>query len=390
MRGWSGVEVARRGLAFSAVAAGLCVAGAASAQTFTMTAVQPTQAACIGDDIEFDWRLFTIDGYNFPVSVSFSSLPSNIFALSILPGSVTPTPQGSRVLTQLIVGPGTLGPQTVTLRGIGANGQTRFANANVVRETIPGAPKPVTPEYGATTSTTPTFEWTGAQYAKTFRFQVALNDSFTPNEIIYEELIIDQPNPNALTVDTPLPANTTLYWRVQGENHCGSGFFSPVFPFFTGGMCAPLNLEIADGGTLLHEMPVGQTGNLGDLDLWLKSNHPRIGDLAISLEHNGTTVQLKAPHSCAMPGMSAHFDDRAVQPVGAACGAESPALSGGFKPQQALAAFNGQSMQGSWWLRVTDTNPDLQSGQLLGGCLQPKAAAISDVLFASGMEDALP
>lgn len=358
----------------------------AAAQSFTLTPVQPAQSACVGEEVLLDWRVFTVDGYNLPVSLNYPSLPTNVFSLGIFPTSVTPTPQGPSVFTRLVVGPGALGPQVISLRGIGGNGLTRFGNATLTRDASPGAPTPVAPEFGATTSTTPTFQWTGSVQAKIFRVQVALNDSFTPAEIIFERLLIDQPNPNMLTVDTPLPANTTLYWRVQGENHCGSGDFSPVFPIFTGGMCPPLAIAVPDGGTATHTFTVSDPAPLGDVDLLLQSDHARSGDLDIRLEHGATSVQLMAPGSCATAGVQAHFDDQADAQVATICQGQSPAVAGGVQPQQALSAFNGSSMQGTWTLRVTDTVVNGQSGQLLGGCLQPKAAAITDRLFGDGLE----
>jgi hypothetical protein len=155
--------------------------GLAAAQTYTISPVQSTQGACVGDEVELDWRVFTVDGYNLPVSLSYPSLPTNIFSLGIVPSSVTPTAQGPRVFTRLVVGPGSLGPETITLRGIGGNGQVRTGNATLIREMIPGAPLPQLPENGATTTTTPTFEWKGSLYAKTFRVQVATNAEFTPS-----------------------------------------------------------------------------------------------------------------------------------------------------------------------------------------------------------------
>lgn len=375
---------------------GICLVGLASlfcspvllAQSYSMTALPNSisQGACIGDDVSIQYRVFTADGYNRPVSFSYPNLPSNFFSIGLAPVSVTPTLQGAQVVGVLLVGPGTLGPQVITLRGIGSDGLTRFANSTIDRQTIPGAPRPVMPEFGASTSTSPRFEWTGALYAKTFRLQIASGDSFIDSQMVYEQLVIDQPNPNALDLPIALPANQTFYWRVQGENHCGTGFFSPIFPFFTGGVPAPVNLAVPDDGTeVVHEFNLTSTLNLADLDLQLRSDHPRVGDLAISLSHQGQTVELLSPGSCGLAGIAALFDDAATVPVAQACGPET-GIEGGVKPNQALAAFNGLPIEGLWQLRVRDTVANGQSGRLTGISLQPKAAPDLGIIFANGLE----
>jgi subtilisin-like proprotein convertase family protein len=67
----------------------------------------------------------------------------------------------------------------------------------------------------------------------------------------------------------------------------------------------------------------------------------------------GTQVQLVAQPctSVALADVTATFDDAGIPIV---CG-NSPAISGVVAPVQSLAAFNGQTMNGTWTLRVLDS-----------------------------------
>jgi hypothetical protein len=174
---------------------------------------------------------------------------------------------------------------------------------------------------------------------------------------------------------------------VQGENHCGSGYFSPVFVFFTGGTCAPLVIDVPDGGSITHTFQVDRTETVGDVDLLLHSNHPRLGDLDVRLEHGATSVQLMAPGGCALGGMEAHFDNQAETAIAAACLEHVPAVSGSVRPQQSMASFNGASMQGEWTLRLADTVANGQAGRVISGCLQPKSTTATDTALHDGLED---
>jgi subtilisin-like proprotein convertase family protein len=104
----------------------------------------------------------------------------------------------------------------------------------------------------------------------------------------------------------------------------------------------------------------GVSGTILDLDLGLDITHYHVGDLVITLRHmdTGTAVTLvdrmypRSPYYCAAD----HFDDvtlsdEALNPIEMSC--TSP-LTGYYKPNNSLSAFDGENPNGTWVLNVSD------------------------------------
>ncbi|MFN8644627.1 MAG: proprotein convertase P-domain-containing protein [Candidatus Binatia bacterium] len=71
------------------------------------------------------------------------------------------------------------------------------------------------------------------------------------------------------------------------------------------------------------------------------------------------------------------------------CAAGPPlaaALDGSVRPETLLAAFNGEALNGSWRLNVTDLAP-MDTGSLLGWCLRPNSLAPVATRFTCGQGD---
>ena len=87
----------------------------------------------------------------------------------------------------------------------------------------------------------------------------------------------------------------------------------------------------------------------------LTGTHTYMGDLTFRLlSPSGTETTLFDGASCAgEDGIDVEFDDSAAKPIGC-----RDWLSGGsFRPQEALAAFNGEDANGDWTLSVADGFP---------------------------------
>jgi subtilisin-like proprotein convertase family protein len=99
---------------------------------------------------------------------------------------------------------------------------------------------------------------------------------------------------------------------------------------------------------------VASTNTISDVDVTMNINHTWVNDMTITLiSPNGTQVQLVAQPcvNASLLNVNATFDDSGVPLV---CEVD-PAISGIIQPLQSLTAFNGQSMNGTWTLRVLDS-----------------------------------
>lgn len=140
--------------------------------------------------------------------------------------------------------------------------------------------------------------------------------------------------------------------------------------------CAFPNLPIPDnnptGVTSSILVPPG-LGNILDVDAWVLASHTRVGDLNIFLSSpEGTTRQLvnrlqNGGGGCAGDNFDGVLDDEAAATVQVRCG-NLPAVSGFYQPFQGMSAFDFQSTQGSWLLRIEDRRSS-QTGTFHSWCL---------------------
>jgi uncharacterized protein YvpB len=127
-----------------------------------------------------------------------------------------------------------------------------------------------------------------------------------------------------------------------------------------------------------HTLTFPHSGYLHDLDIYLNINHPWVGDLAISLLHEETGVEVKlidrpgypaSNSGCSGDNIITILDDEASQPVETKCASSIPTLSGSFQPEEPLQLFNSLPMYGSWTLVAADMQ-EADSGRLVKWCLE--------------------
>ncbi len=144
----------------------------------------------------------------------------------------------------------------------------------------------------------------------------------------------------------------------------------------------PIENEILDNATLTTEqIVINETGTINDLNLHLDLDHTWIGDLVITLEHNGTTVTL-LDNGCINDHVMATFDDQALVASDTLC-QDSIALTGFVIPNESLSAFNGVDPNGLWILSITD-NFTLDQGELNYWCIEVNSAECVDILDLAG------
>lgn len=110
----------------------------------------------------------------------------------------------------------------------------------------------------------------------------------------------------------------------------------------------PVNLPITDLGTTVSTINVADPGTLSDVNVSIDITHTWIGDLDISLEHNGVTIAILEDPCGNFDNLLITLDDDGGPIV---CG--TPA-TGTVMPTNPLAGFNGLNKQGLWNLSVFD------------------------------------
>jgi subtilisin-like proprotein convertase family protein len=127
-------------------------------------------------------------------------------------------------------------------------------------------------------------------------------------------------------------------------------------------------------------MNVVSTATLADVNVTVNISHSWVNDMTVTLiSPAGTQVQLVANPctSASIANIVATFDNAGVNVV---CG-NNPAISGTVIPIQTLSAFNGESANGNWTLRVLDSfNEDGGSinGWSLNLCSAQTALAVNE------------
>jgi subtilisin-like proprotein convertase family protein len=116
----------------------------------------------------------------------------------------------------------------------------------------------------------------------------------------------------------------------------------------------PITIPTTANVTVNSTLSVPLTDVISDVNLTLNITHTWVNDITVTLiSPAGTQVQLVAQPctSASLQNITATFDDSGVPVV---CGS-NPAISGTVIPVQTLSAFNGQTMNGTWTLRVLDS-----------------------------------
>lgn len=169
-----------------------------------------------------------------------------------------------------------------------------------------------------------------------------------------------------------LEQGTTHYWRVRGNNACGTGDWSSTSSFTTldndfqgcitlNAIDLPINIDAADSGdyTSTINFPFGS-----DMDIVekirvvdIKGDHSWIGDLTMRLESpKGTIITLIEEECFDSESFEIGFDD--LSPftlVDLTCPYENNVI---YAPQDSLANFVGENPNGDWKLTVSDGVPD--------------------------------
>ena len=320
-----------------------------------------------------DLTVGSVFGFSNPVTLSLNSPVAGITG-SFTVNPVTPV--ANTVLNLAVDGTVTAGEYPVTVEGTASGAANEQAVINVgVATATPSAVVLASPANGSSVLTaSPTLTWNSIVGATGYDVEVATDPGFG-------NIVASASGLTATSFQTPgLATNTVHYWRVRAGNICGSGGFSAAFSFTTGSViCATGPVDIPDGSGSFVSLDAAAAGSgvISDLDVSIRATHSYVGDLIFTLEHldTGTAITVvdrpgvpATTFGCPGDDVDATFDDASGTPVETFCGA--PGLNGVLAPQQPLAAFNGESLGGTWRLSASD-NAGFDTGTLDEWCLIP-------------------
>ncbi|MCO5190544.1 MAG: proprotein convertase P-domain-containing protein [Anaerolineae bacterium] len=180
----------------------------------------------------------------------------------------------------------------------------------------------------------------------------------------------------------PTPTNTPIPPTPTNTPIPPTPTNTPVPPTPTpapdGLFCSNPGISIPDPGSTSDSQSVSDTRTINDLNVILDASHTWVGDLTFTLTHNdsGTSVTIfdrpgvpGSTYGCSGNDIAATLDDEAGSPVEGQCDAGTPTINGTFSPNNALSAFDGENMNGSWTLSVSDA-VGADSGTLNSWCLE--------------------
>lgn len=123
---------------------------------------------------------------------------------------------------------------------------------------------------------------------------------------------------------------------------------------------------------------------IANADVSINVSHTWIGDLLIQLIHqpSGRSITLinrpgypESANGCDGDDIISILDDEISLPVENKCAPFSPSIGGIYKPQQPLSEFTGETIEGTWILRVIDQSRG-DNGRLNDWCLFVQASDI--------------
>ncbi|MCB8942744.1 MAG: choice-of-anchor B family protein [Ardenticatenaceae bacterium] len=360
------------------------------AADFSVTATPNSQSICVPNNAAYNISVNNFSGFGANVTLSAAGQPTPPNSVSFSVNNQAPP-----YTSTMTVGTTGASAGTYDIDVVGMSPTTTHTTTVqlLLNSGAPGATTLNTPADGDSgVSTTPTFAWTTITEASSYYLEVATDAAFS--SIVYTATI-NAPDTNH-TASTTLNTDTVYYWRVTTANGCGSGTASSVFSFSTGViLCSTPALAIPDNDPLgiSNDLVIGGSGSITDLDISLDVSHTWVGDLIFTLEHvdTGTTATFYdrpgytgSGFGCSSDNVDVTANDEGPDgDIESQC-ATNPAISGnrvGGDPANSslLAAFDGESLSGTWRLTASD-NAGGDTGTINEWCIIPVTEAVAPTI----------
>ena len=326
---------------------------ASFAIAFNGLANEQNKESCTGGVVNYSFPYTTYNGFsgvtNFtatglPTNAIATFSPSNTSASATINLSISNTNNATPGIYAIIV-TATSGSITKTVPFYLNLFNSNFATLSLTSPANLAAGQP----------TSVTLTWLADANATLYDVQLATDNTFS--NIISSSTV----SGTSFSV-TGLLEITDYYWRVLPKNTSCQGNYSPTNKFTTGQTACndyfstdvPLTIATTANVTVNSNLNITDSNVISDLNLNLDLSHTWVNDLTITLiSPTGTEVQIVVNpcSSVALNDIVATFDDAGENLV---CG-NNPAISGVIIPSQLLSAFNGQTTNGNWTLRVLDS-----------------------------------
>ncbi len=325
----------------------------AASNGFTVGATPGSQSVCAGVNAVYAVAVGVSGSFSGNVTLSASGLPAGATGTF----SVNPvTAPGNSNLTVTTAGVAA-GTYNLTITGTsGAQNQS----ANVTLTVLAGAPGQAvlsSPANGATgVSQTPTLTWGAVAGATSYDVQVSTVSNFATTVVNATGI-----TGTSYVVSPALSANTLYYWRTRAVNSCGTGAYATAFSFTTANTSCltqastnvPVIISASGTPTVTSTLTIATSGTISDVNLLnLGITHTWINDLIVKLKSPaGTEITLFSQICASEDNVLTNFDDAGLAYSSLPC---PPTNNGTYQPLNALSAFNGQDMAGTWTLTITD------------------------------------
>ncbi|MEN8817355.1 MAG: S8 family serine peptidase [Nonlabens sp.] len=296
--------------------------------------------------------------FNDPVTLSIANLPAAITAVF---GSSTFTASGNTTLNFSNLNAVNDGVYPISI----------IASSSSETKTIELFLRVMSDNFSTINTIFPTDQLSGVNTSAVLRWQPDLNAQtykveIATNPMFGRPFVSEFINTSVYAVDPSiLMANTTYYWRVQPINDCGIGVFKENS--FTTFQCNEINaslpspISLPDNNTtgIQSSIAVNEANNIviGKVTVQVSSIHEYSGDLNITLTSpSGTVVALTSPNGCATANLDVVFNDDGGDFV---CNTTvgQPGYTGVIAPVGDLSNFNGETINGTWTLNVSDRGP---------------------------------
>ncbi|MBC7884119.1 MAG: T9SS type A sorting domain-containing protein [Saprospiraceae bacterium] len=199
------------------------------------------------------------------------------------------------------------------------------------------------------------YTWAKKDDATSYELEVASSPDFKPEHIVIKRTQTD----NTYNSNVFLDKATIYYWRVRSSNACGYGDWSTISAFNTEALNCNVSktgdiiLNISTSGMPKVEAPlvVFSDGIISDINVKnIRGDHQRSGDLvAFLVAPSGKEVMLWSRKCGTNKGFNVGVDDQSNDYF------QCPINTGKiYRPESPLNAFNGESMKGTWIMRIED------------------------------------
>ncbi|MEO1258026.1 MAG: reprolysin-like metallopeptidase [Bacteroidota bacterium] len=218
----------------------------------------------------------------------------------------------------------------------------------------------------------PDFKWTDLPQADLYDFQLSTSPLFEPESIIIEEIDLSG---STYTPDFALEENTVYYWRIRPSNICGKGDFTlkNTFQTFNTDCTAressdvPVSISAVGLPTVESQVTVLESGIISDVNIRdLEGVHDALADLRVSVVSPEETEVVLFENICGnVSTFNLNLNDESPFDI------DCPPLGGfAYRPQEPLAAFNGENTLGNWTLRVEVINTLGAGGSIQGWTIE--------------------